>query len=425
MGDIPAPPPVPRLETRAPTPRHSISLLSEADFRRVWIVGGVFGTIRWLEMLSVGIYVFDLTGSPFQVALMTFVRMVPLLLFGTIAGALAERVNRKWLLAGGLAVLSAVSAVLGVLTLTGTIALWHIALGAFVNGTFWATDFPVRRTLLGEIAGTGRLSSAMGIDTATNHTTRVFGPSLGGLLLDTIGLQGAYLFGAVLFAIAAMLALRLRVGQPIARTPGWNVFADMVEGIRFIRSNRLLLGVLAVTVIFNFWGFAFVSVAPAFGREVLRLSAFTIGLLLSTEALGAMVTSIGIAVVGPKRHFTRIYVSGTMVFLLGVLLFSLSRSFGFSLAVLFFTGCGLAGFSAMQGTITFLAAPPDMRARVMGAVTLVIGIGFTGMLHVGFLADFFGVAIAITVIAAEGLIALATAVLIWPELRGRRTGTIS
>ena len=419
MGDIAAPPPAPCPQTPVPASRGLISLLSEADFRRVWIAGGVFGTIRWLEMLSVGIYVFDLTGSPFQVALMTFVRMVPMLLFGTIVGALAERLNRKWLLAGGLAVLSAVSALLWILALTGTIALWHIALGAFFNGIFWATDFPVRRTLLGEIAGTERMSSAMGTDAATNHATRVFGPVMGGLILDTIGLEGTYLFGAVLFAIAAMLVLGLRVGRPIARTSEWSVFANIVEGFRYIRSNRFLLGILAVTVIFNFWGFAFSSLAPVVGREVLRLSAFTIGLLLSTEAVGATLTAVAVAVVGPKRHHTEIYVGGTMVFLLGVLLFSLSHSLVFSLAALFVAGCGLAGFSAMQGTITLLAAPPDMRARVMGAVTLGIGIGPIGTLHVGFLADMFGAAMAITIIAAEGLIALGATLLIWPELRRR------
>ena len=403
-----------------PTSRPLISLLSEADFRRVWIAGGVFGTIRWLEMLAVGIYVFDLTGSPFQVALMTFVRMVPLLLFGTVVGALAERLDRKWLLAGGLAVLSTVSAVLWVLAFTGTIALWHIALGAFFNGIFWAADFPVRRTLLGEIAGTDRMSSAMGLDAATNHATRVFGPLMGGLILDTIGLEGTYLFGAVLLAIAATLVLRLRVGRPIARgTPGWGVFANMAEGFRYIRSNRFLLAFLTITVVFNFWGFSYASVAPVVGREVLRLSAFSIGLLLSTEAVGAMLTGIGIAVVGPKRYHTWIYAGGTMVFFLGILLFSRSHSFGFSMAALFVAGCGVAGFSSMQGTLSFLAAPPEMRARVMGVVTLGIGIGPIGALHVGFLADLFGAATAITIIAAEGMIVLGAAVLAWPELRGR------
>ena len=370
-------------------------------------------------MLAVAIYVFDLTGSPLQVAFMTFIRMLPMLLFGTVVGALAERLNRKWLLAGGLAVISVVSAVLWVLAFTGTIALWHIALGAFVSGIFWATDFPVRRTLLGEIAGTERMSSAMSIDSATNHATRVFGPSLGGLILDTIGLEGTYLFGAVLLAIATLAVLPLRVGKPLSRTLGSGIFANMFDGLRYVRSNRYLLGILAITVIFNFWGFAFASVAPVVGREVLHLSAFTIGLLLSTEAVGAMLASIGIAVAGPKQHHSRIYVSGAFVFLLGVLLFSLSESFGFALAALFVAGCGLAGFTSMQGTITFLAAPAEMRGRVMGAVTLGIGIGPIGTLHVGFLANHFGAATAITVIAAEGLIALGAALLIWPELRGR------
>ncbi len=140
-------------------------------FRRLWIIGALSGTVRWLEMLAIGIYVFNTTGSPLQVALLTFVRMVPMALFGAPVGAIAERINRKLLLAIGLAALTASSATLGVLMIVGAIELWHIALGAFLNGVVWTSEFPVRRNMLGEIAGMDRIGAAMGIDSATNNAT--------------------------------------------------------------------------------------------------------------------------------------------------------------------------------------------------------------------------------------------------------------
>ena len=401
-----------------------MSLLAERDFRRIWLAGVVFGVMRWLETLAVGVYVFDVTGSPLTVALMTVARMLPLLLFGPLAGTLAGRLNGKALMAGGLAGLAGVSAVLAVLVLTERLELWHLAAGSFATGMFWAVDFAVRRTILAEVAGTGRMSSAMGFDTATNHATRTLGPGLGGLLLDTVGLAGTFVLGSVLFVIATLLALRLRVGKSAARSADWSVRSNLMEGFRFVRSHRLLLGIVAVTVIFNFFGFAFISVVPVIGREELGLSAFAIGLLLSMEAFGATLTCIAFAVIGPRRNHARIYVTGALVFIVAVLLFSLSPWFGLSLAVLFVGGCGVAGFSVMQSTITYLAAPPEMRARAIGVVVLGIGIGPVGMLHVGFLADIIGASTAVSVIAVEGLIALGAALLIWPELRGGKSGGV-
>ena len=141
-------------------------------FRRIWFIGAISGTMRWLEVLAVGVYVFNTTGSPLQEALLTFVRMVPMGLFGAQAGVIAERINRKVLLAAGLAVMMATSAILGVLMIIGAIELWQIALGAFLNGVVWTTEFPVRRNMLGEIAGMDRISRAMGIDSATNNATQ-------------------------------------------------------------------------------------------------------------------------------------------------------------------------------------------------------------------------------------------------------------
>jgi predicted MFS family arabinose efflux permease len=395
------------------------SLIGDGDFRRLWIAGGLFGIVRWMETLAISVTVYDLTGSPLLVALMTFVRMLPLLLFGTVMGTLAERLNRKRLLAGALFTLSVISASLFVLVVTGRIEIWHMALGAFLSGTFWSMDLPVRRTILGDVAGRSRMSSAMGIDSTTNHATRMLGPALGGLVLDTVGLHGAYLAGAVLFVVAGLLASGLKQGGPRAAGIPWTMAGNIVEGFRYVRSQPLLVGTLSVTVIVNFWGFAFVSVVPAMGREELALSAFLIGMLVSSEASGAFLTSLAIAIIGPRRNLGILYLSGSALFLTAVLLFSLSSWFALCAALLFIAGCGFAGFAVMQSTITYLAAPANLRSRVMGTVTLCIGLGLLGMLHVGFLADMVGASTAITIIAIEGLVALAASTLIWPDLRRR------
>jgi MFS family permease len=392
------------------------SLLRNGAFVRVWLTGGVAGVLRWLELLAISVYVLETTGSPFLVALMTFLRMAPMFLFGIPAGALADRYDRKRLLLIGLGVLAAAAGALALITLQGRITLWHIATGTFLNGMFWASEFPVRRIMLGEIAGVERLSRAMALESATSNATRMIGPALGGVLIQAIGLWGVYALGALLYLACAVLVL------PVAyRSAGAGGAASLLamlrEGWRFARGERLVVGALAITVIVNLWGFAYITMVPVIGERALGLSPVLIGVLMSTEGLGAVLGALLVARYDRPRQYTRIYTASSAAFLLGVLAFALSTSFPLSLALILFCGIGIAGFAVMQSTIVFLAAPAAVRSRVMGLLTVAIGAGPIGMLYVGVLANWLGASAAVACLAFQGLIALALAAWYWPELR--------
>ncbi len=392
------------------------ALFADADFRRVWWVGALVGGLRWLELLAIGVYVLEMTGSPSMVALMTVVRMAPMFLCGLPAGALADRYERRSLLLLALVVLMLLSLVLGALAVTGQITLWQIAIGAFFNGVFFAADFPVRRIMIGEIAGVDRLSQAMALESATNNATRMFGPALGGLLLETLGLQGVYLLGGVLYLVSLVLILRVgfRSHRPEGQTA--NLLTTLREGWQFVRGRRLIVGTLVVTLVFNFWGFAYITMVPVIGERVLGLSAFPIGVLMSIEGLGSLLGALVVAALIKPIAYTRLYLFSTMGFLLGVLGFGLSSWLPLSLALNLFCGFTLAGFSVMQSTIMFLTARPEVRSRAMGVLTVAIGAGPLGMLHVGWLADWIGAAAAVQIMALEGLVALALTAVLWPEM---------
>jgi MFS family permease len=393
------------------------SLLAEAAFLRVWLTGGVAGVLRWLELLAISVYVLETTGSPFQVALMTFLRMAPMFLFGIPAGALADRYDRKRLLLIGLLVLAAAAAALALIALLDRIALWHIATGTFLNGMFWASEFPVRRIMLGEIAGVERLSRAMALESATSNATRMIGPALGGVLIQAIGLWGIYALGTVLSLACAALVLPVAYRSAGAAGTGASLLTLLREGWRFARGERLIMATLAVTVIVNLWGFAYITMVPVIGERALGLSPVLIGVLMSTEGLGAVIGALLVARYDRPQQYTRIYTGSSAAFLLGVLAFALSTWFPLSLALILACGIGIAGFAVMQSTIVFLAAPAAMRSRAMGLLTVAIGAGPIGMLYVGVLADWLGAPAAVACITVQGLIALALAAWYWPELR--------
>ena len=365
-------------------------------FLRLWLAGGVAGVLRWLELLAVSVYVLETTGSPFLVALMMFLRMAPMFLFGIPAGALADRYDRKHLLIIGLLVLAGAAAALALVAFLDRIALWQIALGTFLNGMFWASEFPVRRIMLGEIAGAVRLSRAMALESATSNATRMVGPALGGVLIATIGLYGVFALGAVLYlaCVVLVLPIELPIGSGRAAraprcSPCWGKAGVLPA------AERLIVGTLAVTVIVNLWGFAYITMVPVIGERVLGLSPVLIGVLMSTEGLGAVIGALLVARYDTRPQYTRIYTGSSAAFLLGVLAFALSTCFPLSLALILICGIGIAGFAVMQTTIVFLAAPAAVRSRVMGLVTVAIGAGPIGMLYVGVLADWLGAAAAV------------------------------
>ncbi|MEC9329639.1 MAG: MFS transporter, partial [Pseudomonadota bacterium] len=280
--------------------RERLSLLRVSDFRKIWLAGGLYGTVRWLDMLAVGVFTYEVTNSPLIVAFMVFLRLLPLILMGTVIGALAERFNRRRMLLGGLIFLSVVCAVLGLLALSGRITLWHVGVGALVNGTLFSADFSVRRMLLGEVAGLSRLGAAMGLDSATNNATRMAGPLIGGLVYQAIGLEGTYLVGFLLTGLAALLIARLTGDTSTPAVRGSSLLQDIVEGLRYIRTNRVVTSVLVITVLMNLFAFPYLGMIPVIGKDVLNLSPSLIGVLAAADGCGAFFGALIVAVFAPS-----------------------------------------------------------------------------------------------------------------------------
>ncbi len=180
-----------------------------ADFWRLWYAGLIAFFIRWMETLAVAVFVFQRTHSPFLVAMLTMLRILPMGLFGSLIGVWAERVQRRTGLVIMILLLGVTDIVLAALAASGRLTIWQIALGSFVNGVGWAADNPVRRVAMGEVAGSGRMGTAMSIDVAANNAARIFGPVVGGSLLAFASIESVFALGAALYATSLVAALTL------------------------------------------------------------------------------------------------------------------------------------------------------------------------------------------------------------------------
>ncbi len=392
-----------------------IDLFRDRNYTGLWLSGACTGVVRWLEVLAASIFVFDVTGSAFQTALVTFFRFLPMVLLGTVVGTLAERLNRRTFMLATLGVLCLTSGALGVSAYTGHLAVWQVMLGICLGGALFASDFPFRRTMMGEIAGPSRAGAALAFDSVTNSATRLLGPLGAGVLYDEVGIYGCYLLCFVLYVTAFLTMLTVRYTAAPAQTARSKYLTNIVEGLQFIRRQRMIVGALLVTIVTNMFVVPFSSLIPVIGKEGMALNASLIGILASAEGIGAMVGALAIATIQP-RNFPRTYVLGTLFFMLGVIWFATLDTFLVAVAVLIVTGLGHAGFSTTQSAIMFSAATPEMRSRVLGVLATCIGAGPLGVLNLGLLAAWLGANWAIVIMASEGLVLLAIVVAIWPEL---------
>ncbi len=353
------------------------------------------------------VFVYQRTDSAFLVALLTMLRLLPMSLFGAFLGAAADRLERRLALIWMIVAQLATSLVLLLLASADQLQVWHLAVACFLNGIGWTADNPVRRVLIGEAVGVEAMGSAMSIDVGTNNASRMLGPTAGGLLLAGFGMQGVFAL-SVAFSLAALgAAVTLRRRNTAVRPAfAGSALAGIVEGIWFVRRNRRLVGILTVTVIYNLFGWPFTSMVPVIGHDHLRLGAEGVGLLASTDGVGALCGAIALALFARPEHYHRLYVGGVAFYLVALTGFALAPDLPAAAAALVLTGIGSAAFSIMQATLVYRSAPPELRSRMLGVLSVCIGVGPIGFIHLGWLADLIGAQSATAAIGLEGLVAL-------------------
>jgi MFS family permease len=308
--------------------------------------------------------------------------------------------------------MGATSATLALLAATGRLEVWHLALASFVNGCGWATDNPVRRVMMGEVVGREHMGTAMSLDVGANNASRMVGPSIGGFLLASVGIQGAFMLSVLMYLGA--LAAAVTVQSRIARAPGSSaVLARIAEGLAIVRADKRLIGTLIVTIIYNVFAWPFTSMIPVIGRDRLLLGPEGVGILASLDGIGAFFGALLLAVWLTPRWYSRAYVGGVILYMIMLIIFAVVTLPAFAGAALLLTGLGGAGFSTMQATLVYLAAPPEMRSRILGVLSVCIGTGPIGFVWLGWLADLIGAPDATAVTGVIGLLALAATWRFW------------
>ncbi len=394
--------------------------LAQRDWRILWLAGHLWHLAFWMDLLVLGWLVLELTGSPFLVSLIGTFRLLPLGLTGFIFGSLGDRFPKHRILVVAQVVNTTATIGLAAMLLLGTTQLWHLYLTALITGTAWATDFPVRRALIRDLVPEESVVNAVALDAASLTGMSMVGRFVGGGLLAVTGAQGSYLFLCLCYLVGLVMLLRVSVTPSDATVQPHrdSLLKEIREGLVYAWSTPIVRGVLLVTVFFNLLVAPYLQLTPVFAREVLGVGPALMGLMSGMDGMGALLGSMALASMGANiRRLGAVFLAGTLIVSLGIVLFSASTIYLLSLATLFFAGIGLSGFATMQIAIIVSTVRPDMRGRAMGVITLAIAAMPLGMTYMGLLADRYGAPAAVGGNAAACLVLLLVIVAFLPGLR--------
>jgi MFS family permease len=392
---------------RAPAPL--ARLLANRFYLRVWAAGSLTNAMRWVEIIVASVTTFELTGSGFLVAVVASMRAWPMLFTGALVGALAESFERRRLLLAGQLLMTASTAAMATLAALGLLAVWHLALGGLATGLVWAADMAVRRRLLADLAGEALVARGVALDTVSNSVTRLIGPILGGVALETAGVAAAFALTALAHALSWVVTLPVVAPQDRRPFALRGLPRDIAEAVALALASPTIRVVLVGTAVMNLFGFSYTAIVAVWGAETFRVSATLIGVLAAAEPAGALLGGLLLAIRPPPFRPPVAFVAGTSLFLVGVAAAALSPHFPLAWAILAAGGIGSAVFGTMQTTLIMTHAPAEARSRVMGLVTTCIGLGPGGSLALGALSDSIGPAPAMAWTAGTGFALLAFA----------------
>ena len=406
----------------SPPVRHDAYVaLRHRDFR--WYILSLFTMTlgSQLQAVVVGWQVYTITHDPLSLGLIGLAEALPFIAVALPAGYVADRWNRRTVSVLALAVLALCSAVLlalssagGMLARVGVTSIYAVI---FASGIARSLLQPARQALSAELVPRHAFENAIAWRSSSWQTAAVAGPALGGLLYGFAGPVAAYSVDVALMlvALAAMLVMRYMPGErTIGQSP---IVTDLLQGLRFVWRQPLILGALSLDLFSVFLGGA-EALLPVFASEILKVGPQGLGILRAAPAFGAVAMGVFLAHRPPIARAGRALLGAVAVFAVAIIGFGLSTSFGLSLVLLGVSGMADSVSVVIRSTLLQLLTPADMLGRVSAVNSVFIGSSNElGAFESGVAARLFGTVPAVVAGGVAALVVVGCTARLVPALR--------
>ncbi len=354
--------------------------LHSRNYRLFFIGQGVSLIGTWMQQAAMSWLVYRITGSTLLLGVVAFSSQIPTLVLGPVAGVVADRWERKRILIWTQCLSMVQALILAAVVLGGAVRTGHIlALSVFI-GIVNAFDIPVRQSFVVQMVERKEdLGNAIALNSAMFNSARFIGPSIGGILISTLGEGICFLLNGIsyLAVLAGLAAIRI-APRPIrnGKAPVWREF---YEGLRYVFEFKPILAILALLSIFSLAGAPYLVLLPAFAKDVLCGGAHTYGFLMSAAGIGALAATMYLASRRSARGLIRLIPSAAAACGLGIAFFALSGNVALSIVCLFTAGFGMMIQIASSNTILQTIVDENKRGRIMSLFAM----SFLGVMPFG------------------------------------------
>lgn len=366
--------------------------LAHRDFR--YLQAGTQATQlgNWVQGIGRGWLVYELTQSPFQLGLVTFFAGIAALATTPIGGTLVDRVDRRRLMTLSQAALALIALVLALLIVVDRVEIWHVYVAAFLSGGLSSINQPARQAMVYDLVGREDLPNAIALNSITMNAARVVGPSLGGLLLATSGVEAAFFFQAASLAVALWATLVMREGgraDPSAQRSAF--FEAMVTGFRYAVKDRTMAVLLAMAMVAAVLGWPYIAMMPAYAAEVLHMGSGGYGLVMAAVGIGAVVGAVLVAAATDIRWKGKLLLLSMAVNGAALMALGLPPFLALTMLILVAIGLSSAVQMAMNQTLIQLHVEDEYRGRMSAIYFLGFGLQPVGALPAGAIGERWGV----------------------------------
>ena len=398
-----------------PTALSSASAFTYPGFQRYWAARLCVTLAIQMQAVAIGWQIYDLTRRPLDLGLVGLAQFLPSLGLALVTGHVADRYDRRTVMALCI-IVEAICAVLFLMfTLQGGTHTPFLFGVLVLFGTARAFEFPASVALMPNLVPQRLFTNAAAWSSSSWQVATIVGPAIGGLLY-AVGPEAVYGCCVLMFLLSAFLVntihIEHREKEQMAAT--WE---SVVAGISFIRGQPVVLGAASLDLFAVLLGGA-TALLPVYARDILHVGPWGLGLLRSAPAVGALVTALIVARRPIQRHAGAILLGAVGVFGLSIVVFGLSHNLWLSLLALTILGASDMISVVIRRVLVLVKTPDEMRGRVSAVESVFIGASNElGEFESGVTAAWFGVVPAVVLGGLGTLAVVGLWARIFPQLR--------
>jgi len=393
------------------------------EYRLIWYGQLCASMGTWMDEVTRGWLIYELTDSAVQLGLVRGVQAIPLLLLSPLAGSAADRYSRKTQLMIAQLANGLIYAATALLIFTGQIQPWHVYVTAFLMAVVQAFQQPARTAMVSDAVPPGYLTNAIGLNALMFNVARSTGPALAGVLIAMFGTGGAYSVQAVFFFLATVWTVQLRPAQRASTGAGGHTAhresfgRSIVEGWKFSWSSEAVRTGLLCAMLASLFIAPFITLLPVFARDLLGVGADGQGLLLAAMGVGALCSAILIAFAGDQLPRGMLMLGSATLYGVIVMIFAASPWFQLSLVMMGIAGLCHVHSNALVQTVIQSYSPAEFRGRTTAIFTMNQVLATAGSMLIGALSLLMGARWAMASMGAVGSLTMIMIYVALPRAR--------